>query len=213
MKSFLLIGMGKFGHHLCRELAKQSNDIMIVDEKEEKLTDLLSYVASAKIGDCTKAEVLRSFSVDIFDACIVCVADDFQSSLEITDLLHDLGAKKIISLASTEIQAKFLLRSGADHVIFPERDVAQRVAARESNDSIFDCIELSDEYSVYEIAVPDSWCGKTLQTLGVRTRFQINVLAVKSKGQIRMPNPQETLQAEDHLVILGTNTDVHTLIK
>ena len=212
MKSFLLIGMGKFGHHLCRELAEEGNDLMIVDSNEEKLSDLLEYAASAKIGDCTKQEVLDSFSVDIFDACIVCIADDFQSSLEITNQLSEMDAKKIISLASTEIQAKFLLRNGADEVIFPERDIAQRIARSISNDSVFDCIELSPEYSIFEIAIPEAWKRRTIREVDVRANYNLNILAVKEGETVTIPNPEYRFHGEEHLMIIGKNIDVMKLI-
>lgn len=121
MKSILIIGMGKFGHHLCTNLAKLDNEIMVVDEKEEMLEDLLPIVTSAKIGDCTNEEVLRSLGIGNFDICFVCIGTNFQSSLEITSLIKEMGAKYVISKASGDIHAKFLLRNGADEVIYPDR--------------------------------------------------------------------------------------------
>ena len=146
MKSFLIIGLGTFGHHLCRELSKQKCEIMIADSRPEVLEDLLPYVVSAKIGDCANEEVLRTFDIPSFDACFVCIGGNFQYSLEITSLLKDLGAKKVFSKADEDIQAKFLRRIGADVVIYPERDAAASIAVSESCDSIFDCIQLSGEF-------------------------------------------------------------------
>ena len=134
MKSFLIIGMGSFGHHLCRALAEQKCEVMVVDRVSETLEDVLPLVVSAKVGDCTNEEVLRSFSVESFDACFVCMGDNnVLGSLEITSLLKELGAKKVFSKADDDVQAKFLLRNGADEVIYPEQEVAVSLAVSESS--------------------------------------------------------------------------------
>ena len=130
MKSILIIGMGKFGHHLCQNLAELGNEIMIVDQKEEVLEDLLPIVTSAKIGDCTNEEVLKSLGVANFDLCFVCIGTNFQSSLEITSLVKEMGARYVISKANRDIHAKFLLKNGADEVIYPDRDIAEKLAVR-----------------------------------------------------------------------------------
>ena len=136
MKSFLIIGLGTFGHHLCRELAKQKCEIMIVDSRPEVLEDLLPYVVSAKIADCSNEEVLRSFDIPSFDACFVCIGENFQNSLVITDLLKELGAKLVFSEATKDRQEKFLLNNGADHVVFPEKDIAVNTVQVNSHEGI-----------------------------------------------------------------------------
>ena len=148
MKTILMIGMGKFGHHLCQNLARLGNEIMIVDDREEVLEDLLPVVTSAKIGDCTNEEVLKSLGVRNFDLCFVCIGTNFQSSLEITSLLKEMGAKYVISKANRDIHAKFLLRNGADEVIYPDRDIAEKLAVKVSANHVFDYIELTEEYSI-----------------------------------------------------------------
>ena len=153
MKSILIIGMGRFGNHLCRKMLELKNQVMIIDTDEAKLTSMMPVVTSAKIGDCTDVEVLKSIGVGNFDICFVCIGTNFQSSLEITSLLKENGAKYVVSKATRDIQAKFLLRNGADEVIYPDRDMAEETAMRYSADHIFDYIELDDEYSVYEIPV------------------------------------------------------------
>ena len=130
MKSILIIGMGRFGHHLCENLAMLGNDVMVVDQKEEVLEDLLPIVTSAKIGDCTNEAVLRSLGIANFDICFVCIGTNFQSSLEITSLVKELGGRRVISKANRDIHAKFLLRNGADEVIYPDRDIAEKMAVR-----------------------------------------------------------------------------------
>lgn len=214
MKSFLIIGMGKFGHHMCNNLAQLGNELMVVDEIEEKVEDVVDIVTSAKVGDCTKLDVLRTFGVANFDASFVCIGDDFQSSLEITYNLSELGAKNIISLASTDIQAKFLLRNGADHVIYPERDMASRLAVSISNDSIFDYIKLSDEYSIVEITTAKEWVGKNIIQANIRAKHHINVLAVKDdNGKISMPGAEYIFNKEDHVIVMGLQEDINRLVK
>ena len=149
MKSILIIGMGRFGRHLCRNLAELGNQIMIVDEVEENLQEMLPFVVSAKIGDCTNEAVLKSLGVDNFDLCFVCIGTNFQSSLEITSMVKELGGRRVISKANRDIHAKFLLRNGADEVIYPDRDIAERLAVRYSANHVFDYIELTEEYSIY----------------------------------------------------------------
>ena len=143
MKSILIIGLGRFGQHLCEDLCNLGNDVMVVDEDETKLEAVTSIVTDAKIGDCTNEDVLRSLGVSNFDVVFVCIGTNFQSSLECTSLVKELGAKKVVSKANREIHAKFLLRNGADEVIYPDRDIAIRTAARFSSDNVFDYMELN----------------------------------------------------------------------
>lgn len=212
MKSFLVIGMGKFGKHMCHNLAELGNEIMAVDEIEEKVEDVIDIVTSGKIGDCTKKDVLQSFGVNNFDACLVCIGDNFQSSLEITNNLAELGAKQVISLASTDIHAKFLLRNGADRVIYPERDMAGRVAFSISNDSIFDHVKLSDEYSIMEIKAMKSWVGKNVIESNIRAKYHINVLAVKDAvGKVHMLRAEYKFNEDDHVIIMGKQDEIEKL--
>lgn len=213
MKSFLIIGMGKFGHHMCHNLAALGNNLMIVDDHEEKVEDVIDIVTSAKVGDCTKIEVLHSFGVGNFDACIVCIGDNFQSSLEITYNLSELGAKNIISLASTDIHAKFLLRNGANRVIYPERDMAGRLAFSISSDSVFDYIKLSNDFSIMEVSAQKSWIGKNVIEADIRAKYHLNVLAVKDcNGTVSMPGVEYKFNSSDHVIIMGRQKDLDKLV-
>lgn len=212
MKSFLIIGMGKFGHHMCYNLAALGNEIMAVDEIDEKVEDVVDIVTSAKIGDCTKKDVLESFGVNNFDACLVCIGDNFQSSLEITYTLSELGAKKVISLASTDIHAKFLLRNGATRVIYPERDMAGRLAVSMSNDSIIDYIKISDDYSIVEIRPIKQWIGKNVIEANIRAKYHVNVLAIKDgDGNVSMPGAEYKFNMSDHVIVMGKQDDINRL--
>ncbi|MEY8336529.1 TrkA family potassium uptake protein [Lachnospiraceae bacterium 62-35] len=214
MKSILIIGMGRFGKHLCMNLAKLGNQIMIVDDHEENLEGMLPYVVSAKIGDCTNEEVLKSLGIDNFDVCFICIGTNFQSSLEITSLVKELGGRHVVSKATRDIQAKFLLRNGADEVIYPDRDEAEKLAMRFSANHVFDYIEVSEEYSIYEIPPLPEWVDKSLKELDIRNRYHINIIGSKAGEEIKlMPSADYKICQEDHLMVLGTNHDVDKILK
>ncbi len=213
MKSFLVIGAGKFGCFICKYLYESGCDVLLVDESEEKLSNVLNYVSSAKIGDCTRRSVLNSFGVDEFDAAIVCIPEDFQDSLQIVDLLKELNCPSVIAIASTEVQAKFLLKSGADKIVFPEKDMAHRLAITISSDSIFDYINLSSEYAIFEIQAPAKWNGKTIQALDVRRRFNVTIVAVKNiDGIVSVPDIGYIFNPNDHIMVMGSSEAINKLL-
>lgn len=214
MKSFLIIGMGRFGSHLCRNLAELGNEIMIVDRNEELLEPLLPYVTSAKIGDCTKEEVLRSLGVGNFDKCFVCIGTDFQSSLEITCLLKELGAKYVISKATRDVHAKFLLRNGADEIIYPDRDIAEKCAVQYSSDNVFDYFDIGEDFSIYELAPMPEWIGKTIIELDFRNRYHTSIIAIQTKTGVQvMPPADYRFREDEHLMIIGRNEDIRKLMQ
>lgn len=214
MKTMLIIGMGKFGHHLCQNLTRLGNEVMIVDDKEEVIEDLLPIVTSAKIGDCTNVEVLKSLGIRNFDICFVCIGTNFQSSLEITSLVKELGAKYVISKANRDIHAKFLLRNGADEVIYPDRDIAEKLAARVSANHVFDYIELTEEYSIYEILPLKNWIGKSIGEVDIRAKYHVNVLGTKHNGKLDLlPGADYVFQEGEHLMVLGRKEAVDKILK
>ena len=214
MKSILIIGMGRFGAHLCMDLSKLDNEIMIVDREEEKLEDLLPYVTSAKIGDCTNEKVMKSLGVGNFDLCFVCIGSNFQSSLEITSLLKEFGASYVVSKANRDIHAKFLLRNGADEVIYPDRDIAEKVAVRFSANQVFDYVELGSGYSIYEIAPLPEWIGKSVREINVRVKYNINIIGIKGDSGISLtPGADYIFQNGEHLMIIGSQKDIAKIVK
>lgn len=214
MKSILIVGLGRFGTHLCMNLSKLDNEIMIVDRLEESLEDLLPFVVSAKIGDCTNEKVLKSLGVGNFDICFVCIGDNFQSSLEITSLLKDLGAKYVVSKANRDIHAKFLLRNGADEVIYPDRDIAEKVAVRFSANQVFDYVELGNGFSIYEIAPLPEWIGHSIKDVNVRVKYSTNILGIKNEnGMQLMPDADYVFQQSEHLMVIGHKTDIEKIIR
>ena len=214
MRSMLVIGLGRFGGHLARKLSDLGNEVMVVDTDEEAVEKLAPHVTWAQVGDCMDVDTLRSLGVSNFDICFVCISNNFQSSLEITSLLKDLGAKRVISKASQDIHARLLLRNGADEVVYPERDSAERIAARLSATNVFDCIELTEEYSIYEIPPLESWVGRSVRDIDVRNRHHINILAVKTGEELRpMPGADYVFTGREHLLALASNDDARRLLK
>ena len=205
--------MGRFGQHLCRKLMELENEVMIVDQKEETLEELLPYVTNAKVGDCTKVEVLKSFGIRNFDVCIVCIGTNFQSSLEVTSLLKDLGAPYVISKATRDIQAKFLLRNGADEVVYPDRDIAKRIAVKVSANHVYDYLEMG-EYSIYEIQPLDEWVGKSIKQMNFRVKYNANILGIKQEGHTSLlPDADYVFRKEDHLMVIGQKEDIDRILK
>lgn len=213
MKSILMIGMGKFGHLLCMNMAELDNEIMIVDEDEERLSDLLPLVTSAQIGDCTNVEVLKSLGIRNFDVCFVCISGNFQNSLEITSLLKELGASYVVSKAERDIQAKFLLRNGADEVIYPERDIAERAAKKFSSNHVFDYLELTDDYGIYEIPLLREWIGKSIRELNFRVRYQVSILGIKTGEDLNLlPSADHIFEKDQHLMVIGQKRDIDRIL-
>ena len=213
MKSVLIIGTGRLGHHLCLNMSHMGNEVMIVDKNEESMQDLLPCALMAKVGDCTKLEVLKSLGVGNFDICFVCISNSFQDSLEITSLLKELGASYVVSKANRDIQAKFLLRNGADEVIYPERDVAERIAIKYGSNKVFDYIEMTEGYSILEIPPMHGWAGKSIGQLAIRSRYHVSILGIKVNGHLQfLPRPDRVLAAEDHLMLGGLKKDIDRIL-
>ena len=214
MKSVLLIGLGRFGRHIAMKLNSMNCHVMAVDNNEERVNAVLPYVTDGIIGDSTNENFLSSLGVKDYDACIVAIGDDFQSSLETASLLKELGAKKVIARASRRVQEKFLLRNGADEVVYPEKQLAAWTAVRCVSDNVLDYIELGNDYSIFEIAVPENWVGKSILELDVRRKFNLNVLAVRKHGDLKVKAVlDDELQATDSLLVLGREKDIQKCFK
>lgn len=214
MKSILVIGLGRFGMHLAKKLMEFGNEVMVVDWNEELVDDIAPFVTKAQIGDCMDIDVLKSLGVRNFDICFVCISENFQSSLEITSQLKELGAPYVISKADRDIHAKFLLKIGADDIIYPERDMAQRAAVRYSASNAFDYMELTPEYAIFEIKAPDNWVNKSIGELMIRSKYNVNVVGIKKDRYMIMPitNPEYSFNAEDHIIVAGAKKDLLKLV-
>ena len=204
MKSVLLIGLGRFGKHIAIKLNELNHQVMAIDKKEELVNAVLPIVTNAQIGDSTNEDFLKSLGVDNYDMCIVAIGGDFQSSLETTSLLKELGAKFVISRAARDIQAKFLLRNGADEVVYPEKQVANWAAIRYSADNVLDFIEIDDNYAIFEVTTPENWIGKSIAQIDIRKKYGINVMALKENGKLNLNvTPDNILKEGETFLVLG----------
>lgn len=204
MKNILLIGLGHFGKHIAMELNQLGHEIMAIDKNEEKVNDVLQYVTNAQIGDSTDPDFLKSLGIRNFDVCIVTMSGNFQNSLETTSLLKELGAELVVSAAKRDVQEKFLLRNGADRVVYPEKQMAKWTAIRYTSDHILDYIEVDDSYAIFEVQVPNNWIGKSIGRIDIRKKYNINILALKEYGKMNMAiTPDTVLSSNISLLVLG----------
>ncbi len=211
MKTVLLIGLGRFGRHIAKKLSELRHQVMAVDKSEERVNQVLPYVTNAQIGDSTDRAFLETLGVRDFDVCIVAIGDDFQSSLETTSLVKELGAKLVVSRAARDVHEKFLLRNGADEVVYPEKQLASWTAIRYSSDHLLDYIELSEEYAVYEVEVPKAWFGRTIGELEIRKKYGMNVMGVRREkgGKLDLSiTPQLCFEEGMTVLILGNRQEV-----
>lgn len=209
MRTFLLLGLGSFGNHIARELYDMHHQILGVDLEEEKVQRALPYLTDAQIGDTTDRAFLKSLGIQNFDVCIVTIGENFESSIITVVLLKELGARKIIARASHGIQERLLLHNGADEVIYPARQLAAWTAIRCSSDKILDYTELDDNYSIYELTVPEQWDGKTLLALGLRSKYGINILGIRKEGKLAMNiTPDTVFHSGTSVLLLGPQESV-----
>ena len=204
MKSILLIGLGRFGRHIAIKLDELHHQVMAVDKEDTRVDAVLPFVTNAQIGDATNEDFLSSLGVGNFDVCIVAIGDNFQNSLEVTALLKELGARMVVSRAARDVHAKFLLRNGADEIVYPERQLADWVAIRYSADHILDYIELDEEHAIFEISIPEEWIGKTIGQLDIRKKYNINIMALKTNDIMNLKISSDTQLLKDStMLVLG----------
>ena len=209
MKSILLIGLGRFGKHVAMKLHSLGHQIMAVDDDEERVNEILPYVTNALIGDSTSETFLSSLGVSNFDVCIVAIGSNFQSSLETTSLLKELGAKLVVSRAATDVQEKFLLRNGADEVVYPEKQLASWTAIRSTSEHILDYIELDGEHAVYEVNIPANWLGKTVGQIDIRKKYNVNIMGLRNGERLELTvTPDTVLSTGKTLMVLGQYKDI-----
>ncbi len=213
MKTVLIIGAGKYGAHLAQYLCEMNNEVMLVDKDETKVNEYSQFVTTAEIGDYTLKSNLQALGVEDYDYVFVC-AGNFQDSLVIVDYLKELGASYIVAKASSEIHEKFLYKSGADKVVYPERESAYNSAVEFSNGKIFDFIKLDDENGVYEIEAPDKWCGKSLSGLNVRKMHGVNIIAYKNGDKVTpISDPDYVFSKQEHIYVIGEKKNIRPLTR
>lgn len=209
MKSILLIGLGNFGQQVAEKLSELNHQVMAIDQREDRVNEVLPYVTNAQIGDSTNEEFLRSLGINDYDVCIVTISSNFQNSLETTSLLKELGANYVVARAERAVQEKFLLRNGADEVVNPEKQMANWTAIRYSSDHILDFVELDNDYAIFELLTPTHWVGHTVGELDIRKKHNINLMAIKVNGKMLLTVHADTVLEEGQsLLVLGTQKDI-----
>ena len=203
-KSVLLIGLGKFGSQIAEELYNLGHDIMIVDKNEERINANMKYATNGLIGNSTNVDFLKTLGVNNYDFCIVSIGGDFQSSLETTCSLKELGAKTVISRAESDGQTKFLLKNGADEVVYPEKQLAKWMAIKYSSEHILDYIEIDDDSSILEVTIPKDWYGKSIKQIDIRNKYGVNIIALKqNKKAIINFSPDMLLSSDYTMLVFG----------
>lgn len=209
MKSILLIGLGRFGKHIALHLNQLGHEVMAVDHVEERVNDVLPFVTNAQIGDSTNVDFMESLGIRNYDVCIVAIGNDFQSSLETTSLLKEHGAKLVVSRAAEDVHEKFLLRNGADEVVYPEKQLAKWTAIRYSADHILDYIELDEEHAIFELPVPQAWTGSSIGQIDIRKKYNINIMGIRRNGKLELSVSSDIIMdAADTMLVLGRNKDI-----
>lgn len=204
MKSILLIGLGNFGMMIAKQIHELGHQVMAIDKDEERVNEALPFVTNALIGDSTNENFLASLGINNFDVCIETIGNNFQSSLETTSLLKELGGKMVVSRANREVQAKFLLRNGADEVVNPEKQIAKWTAIRYTSDHILDYIKLDDNHAIFEVNLPKEWIGRSVREMNIRQKFGINIMVVKKNGDMNLTISPDTLFEQGQtLLVLG----------
>lgn len=206
---FAVIGLGRFGSSLARELIQQGHEVMGIDSSEEIINDLSDELTYAAVADSTDEEVLRSLGVRNVDCVIVAIGNDIQASIMTAILLKDMGVKMVVAKAVTDLHGRVLEKIGVDRIVHPERDMAVRVAHQLLTPNLLDYIELSKDYTIAELSVPCCLDGKSLKEINIRAEYGCSIIAINSrKGVIIAPSAEDTVNEKDIMVIIGTNAQI-----
>lgn len=217
MKSFVVIGIGRFGSNLAKTLYSLGNDVLAIDPNEDRINHIQDFVTHAVVGDPKDESVLKAAGVRNFDCAVVALSDDYQSNILVTLMLKEMGLPYVLSKAGSDLQARVLLKVGADKIIFPEKDMGTKVAQGLSTANILDFIDISDDYSIVEIKVPEKWISKSLRQLNVRALYGVNVIAIKSDKKCCdidiSPNPEYPFEKDDIIVVIGSHESIKKITK
>ncbi|SCY80284.1 potassium channel family protein [Alkaliphilus peptidifermentans] len=212
MKQFVVVGCGRFGSSVAKTLFKMGNDVMAIDGNEEIIQNISDEVTHAVQADATDEHALRSLGIRNFDVAVITIGSDIQSSIMTTLIVKELGVKYVVAKAQNELHAKVLYKIGADRVVFPERDMGMRVAHNLVASNILDYIELAPDYSIVEISALEEWEEKTLLELNIRSRFGINIMAIKHNNKINVsPTAKDIVHKGDILVVIGHKDDLRKI--
>ena len=212
MKSFVIIGLGRFGTAIASELSALGHEVLAVDVDEERVQQVADHVTHAVTGDGRNIEVLRALGVRNFDCVVVAMGSDVGNSALITLNLKELGVKEVICKAQSHVHSRVLEKIGADRVVFPEYEMGAKLAQGLSSSNVLNFIELSEDYGILELSAPQSWQGKSLRELDVRNRHHVNVIAIRKNGELNVaPSPDLPLESGDQVVALGRYEDINLL--
>ncbi|MCD7728948.1 MAG: TrkA family potassium uptake protein [Clostridia bacterium] len=208
-KNILIIGMGRFGTRLAEKLQDLGHDVMIVDKNEKAIERLAMRFADAQIGDYTTEDMLSQLDITSFDNVIVTIGDNFEDSMITTMLLKRLGAKSVFTRARSDVEYELLKKIGADEVIYADGDATDKLAVRLGGNNLYDYIELSYGYAIFEVPILKYWEGKTLIELDIRRRYKINIVAIKNEKMLNpTPSPEYRFRQDDHILVIGNTRDV-----
>ena len=211
-KQFVIIGLGRFGSSIAKTLYSLGNDVLAIDRDEDVVQEISDSVTHAVQLDATDENALRSLGIRNFDVAVVTIGDNIQSSVMATLLVKELGVKYIIAKGHSDLHAKVLYKIGADRVILPEKDMGARVAHNLVSANILDYIELSEDYSIMEIQVLEDWTGRTLNELRLRSKYGINVMAIKRGEDVNLsPSAEDIIEENDIIVAIGSAEDLSRL--
>lgn len=206
---FAVIGLGRFGSSLAKELAKQGYEVLGIDKNEEKVDEMSDFLTHAVVADCNDEDVLRSIGIRNFDCVVVAIGDDIQASILASILLKDLGVKKVVGKALTELHGKVLEKLGVDRVVYPERDMGIRVAHQLVSPNLLDYIELSNEYTIAELSVSKKIAGRTLKDLDPRAQFGCSIVAIHKRNEVIIaPVADHVVQEGEVMVVIGKNEQI-----
>jgi len=212
MNSYIVLGLGRFGKAFAKTLYNLGHDVLGVDINPDVVQEMSEELTHVIASESSNEDFLKSIGVSNFDAAIVGIGNNLQSSILTTALLKELGCKYIVSKAQNDLHAKVLITVGANRVIFPERDMAIRVANNLASQNIIDSIQLSGDYSIMETNIPDKWVGKTIAELDIRAKYRVNILAVKKGSELNIsPNPSHVFEEGDIVSIMGKDSDLKAL--
>lgn len=212
MKSFIVLGLGRFGKAVATSLYANGNEVLAVDINEEVINEIQNYVTHAIIGDCKDEAVLKAIGVRNFDVAIVSVGEDLHTSILTTVLLKEQGVNYIVARAADDLHARILKKVGADRIVQPEKDMGEKFAQSLASQNILDMIDLSDNFSIVETTPISSWVGKSLKDLNLRSAYGVTVVAAKNNGGLVIsPGAEYKVSPTDVLVVVGNNKSIERI--
>lgn len=212
MKQFAIIGIGRFGRSVAKTLAKMGHDVLVIDSDEERIEEILEFVTHGVVVDALDEHALMELGLRNFDTVIVAIGQDIQASILVTVLLKECGCKYVVAKAMNELHGRVLERTGADRVIYPERDMGVRVAHNLVANNVLEYIELSPDYSIMEVVAAPRFVGKNLRETGIGAMYGINIMAIKRGKDIFVaPHAEEIIQKGDVLLAVGSNDSLKNI--